>query len=238
MAWISYANFPGSLEASGQTSDTINSGSIHTIFTRDIKTSDHSASPWNNHTLGNKIDTDDKKDMISLKACSEYGSSVAARPLKRKKVAEVHSAARPKSSLLPTPYPFPPTISDQLSLVDYYDPAFLIQPLKLPEPSHSIINIPNQPLQHQEACDSCLQNPIFDTSAQYWPMLDPICHLTPNIGVPQSQPLAPDSRFNMHFPLMPLDSMAAPRTPVCSLPNPITPKAEAAHNPTRSFRLA
>ncbi|CAI7627496.1 unnamed protein product [Penicillium pancosmium] len=235
-AWISHANFPGSLEAPSQTSNTINSGPIHTIFTRDRKTLDHSASPWSNHALGNKIVKDDKKHMISLKAGSEYGSSVAARPLKRRlKVAEVHSAARPKSSLLPTPYPLPPTVTEQLSLVDYYDPAFLIQPLKLPELSQSKTSMPNQSLQHQETCDIYLQNPTFDTSAQYWPMLDPICHLTPNIGLPQSQPLAPDPRFNMWFPPMSIDGMTAPGTSACSLPNPITPKAEAAYVPTRSF---
>lgn len=240
MAWISHANFPGSLDAVGQTSDTINSGSLRTLFTRDIEASDHSASPWSNHAFRVKTENENIKRIkhtISPRSASEDGSPVAARSLKRKlKVAEVYSAARAKSSLLPTPYAFPPTLTDQLSLVDYYDPAFLLQPLKFPEPSHSITSIPNQSSQHQETCDIYLQNPAIDTSAQYWPTLDPTCHH--NITVPQYQPPSPDPPFNMRFPSMPTDGMAAPRTPVCSLPNLITPKAEASHNPTRSFRLA
>ncbi|CAI7654519.1 unnamed protein product [Penicillium pancosmium] len=239
MAWISHANFPGSLEAVGQTSDVINSGSLHTLFTRDIKASDHSASSWSNHALRFKTENENINHTISPSSASEDGSPVAARPLKRKlKVAEVHSAARPKSSLIPTSHSFPPTLTNQLSLVDYYDPAFLLQPLKVPEPSHSIASIPNQSSQHQETCDIYLQNPAFDTSAQYWPTLDPICHPAHNITAPQYHPSSPDLRFNMRFPSMPIDGMAAPSTPVCSLPNPIGPKAESPHNPTRSFRLA
>ncbi|KAJ5376169.1 hypothetical protein N7509_013055 [Penicillium cosmopolitanum] len=180
MAWISHANFPGSLDAVGQTSDTINSGSLRTLFTRDIEASDHSASPWSNHAFRVKTENENIKRIkhtISPRSASEDGSPVAARSLKRKlKVAEVYSAARAKSSLLPTPYAFPPTLTDQLSLVDYYDPAFLLQPLKFPEPSHSITSIPNQSSQHQETCDIYLQNPAIDTSAQYWPTLDPTCH--------------------------------------------------------------